>query len=47
MIENYGGGPVGIKTIAANVGEDTDTIEEVYEPYFCLLYTSPSPRDCS
>ena len=29
MIENYGGGPVGIKTIAANVGEDTDTIEEV------------------
>ena len=33
MIENYGGGPVGIKTIAANVGEDTDTIEEVYEPY--------------
>ena len=32
MIENYGGGPVGIKTIAANVGEDTDTIEEVYEP---------------
>ena len=33
MIENYGGGPVGIKTIAANIGEDTDTIEEVYEPY--------------
>ena len=33
MIKNYGGGPVGIKTIAANVGEDTDTIEEVYEPY--------------
>ena len=28
MIENYGGGPVGIKTIAANVGEDTDTIED-------------------
>ena len=33
MIDTYGGGPVGIKTLAANVGEDTDTIEEVYEPY--------------
>lgn len=33
MIENYGGGPVGIKTIAANIGEDQETIEEVYEPY--------------
>lgn len=33
IIEAYNGGPVGIKTIAANVGEDTDTIEEVYEPY--------------
>lgn len=33
MIESYNGGPVGIKTISANIGEDTDTIEEVYEPY--------------
>lgn len=33
MINNYHGGPVGIKTIAANVGEDQETIEEVYEPY--------------
>ncbi|WP_297816433.1 Holliday junction branch migration DNA helicase RuvB [uncultured Lactobacillus sp.] len=33
MIEAYNGGPVGIKTISANIGEDTDTIEEVYEPY--------------
>lgn len=33
MIENYDGGPVGIKTLAANIGEDRDTIEEVYEPY--------------
>ncbi|CCI81125.1 Holliday junction branch migration DNA helicase RuvB [Lactobacillus hominis] len=33
MIEGYNGGPVGIKTISANIGEDTDTIEEVYEPY--------------
>ncbi|APT18072.1 crossover junction ATP-dependent DNA helicase RuvB [Amylolactobacillus amylotrophicus DSM 20534] len=33
MINNYHGGPVGIKAIAANVGEDQETIEEVYEPY--------------
>lgn len=33
MINNYDGGPVGIKTLAANIGEDRDTIEEVYEPY--------------
>lgn len=33
MINSYNGGPVGIKSIAANIGEDTDTIEEVYEPY--------------
>ena len=33
MIESYSGGPVGIKTLAANIGEDTDTIESVYEPY--------------
>lgn len=33
MITSYNGGPVGIKTISANIGEDTDTIESVYEPY--------------
>ena len=33
MIDSYSGGPVGIKTLAANIGEDTDTIESVYEPY--------------
>lgn len=33
IIEHYGGGPVGIKNIAVVVGEETDTIEEVYEPY--------------
>ena len=33
MIEGYGGGPVGIRTLAANVGEDIDTIESLYEPY--------------
>lgn len=33
IIEHYSGGPVGIKNIAVVVGEETDTIEEVYEPY--------------
>lgn len=33
MIEGYNGGPVGIRTLAANVGEDMETIESLYEPY--------------
>lgn len=33
IIENYEGGPVGLGTLAVAVGEDKDTIEEVYEPY--------------
>ncbi len=33
IIENYKGGPVGLKTLAVAVGEDTETIEELYEPY--------------
>ncbi|HOV17069.1 MAG TPA: Holliday junction branch migration DNA helicase RuvB [Candidatus Cloacimonadota bacterium] len=33
IIENYRGGPVGLKTIAAAIGEDPGTIEEIFEPY--------------
>jgi Holliday junction DNA helicase RuvB len=33
MIENYKGGPVGLKTISVAVGEDAGTIEEIFEPY--------------
>lgn len=33
IIEDFGGGPVGVKTIAISIGEDVRTIEEVYEPY--------------
>jgi Holliday junction DNA helicase RuvB len=33
IIENYKGGPVGLKTLAVAVGEDHGTIEEIYEPY--------------
>ncbi len=33
IIDKFGGGPVGIETISAAIGEEKDTIEEVYEPY--------------
>lgn len=33
MIDKFGGGPVGLDTLAAAIGEDSGTIEEVYEPY--------------
>ena len=33
IIQNYKGGPVGLKTLAVAVGEDAETIEELYEPY--------------
>jgi Holliday junction resolvasome RuvABC ATP-dependent DNA helicase subunit len=36
IIEKFGGGPVGIRTIAVAVGEEPDTIEEVFEPYLIM-----------
>jgi Holliday junction DNA helicase RuvB len=33
LIEQYGGGPVGLEAIAATIGEDADTLEDVYEPF--------------
>lgn len=33
IIEKFGGGPVGLETLAASIGEDSGTIEDVYEPY--------------
>lgn len=33
MIEKFGGGPVGLDTLAASLGEDAGTLEDVYEPY--------------
>lgn len=45
MIRNYGGGPVGIETIAAAVGEETVTIEDMYEPYLMQLgFLKRTPR---
>lgn len=37
MIKYYNGGPVGISTLAANVGEEVNTIEEMYEPYLLQI----------
>ncbi len=37
IINNFGGGPVGIKTIAAMIAEDEETIEEVFEPYLMQI----------
>ncbi len=37
MIKYYDGGPVGLKTLAANIGEETDTIAEMYEPYLLQI----------
>ncbi|MEO0491034.1 MAG: Holliday junction DNA helicase RuvB C-terminal domain-containing protein, partial [Cyanobacteria bacterium J06659_2] len=45
MIENFGGGPVGLDTLAASTGEDAQTIEEVYEPYLMQIgYLQRTPR---
>lgn len=45
MIETYGGGPVGLDTLAAITGEDAQTIEEVYEPYLMQIgYLQRTPR---
>lgn len=45
LIEKYGGGPVGIDTIAATIGEESDTIEDVYEPYLMQLgFINRTPR---
>lgn len=42
---NFGGGPVGLNTIAASVDEQADTIEEVYEPYLMQLgFLDRTPR---
>ena len=37
IIENYGGGPVGINTIAAAIDEEKDTIESIYEPFLMRI----------
>ena len=36
IIDNYGGGPVGLDTLAATIGEESVTLEDVYEPYLLM-----------
>ncbi|WP_055105197.1 Holliday junction branch migration DNA helicase RuvB [Paenibacillus ihumii] len=45
MITNFRGGPVGLDTIAATIGEESQTIEDVYEPYLLQIgYLQRTPR---
>ena len=45
MIVQYGGRPVGIEALAATIGEEVDTLEDVYEPYLIQIgYVSRTPR---
>ena len=45
IITHYGGGPVGLDTLAAAVGEEAITIEDVYEPYLMQIgFLTRTPR---
>ncbi len=45
IIEKFSGGPVGLETLAVSIGEEADTIEDVYEPYLIQLgYINRTPR---
>lgn len=45
IIRNYGGGPVGLETLAATIGEEAVTLEDVYEPYLMQIgFLTRTPR---
>jgi Holliday junction DNA helicase RuvB len=45
IIEKYGGGPVGVNTLAASLSEEVDTIEEMYEPFLIQVgFLQLTPR---
>jgi holliday junction DNA helicase RuvB len=45
MIEHFGGGPVGLQTLAVSIGEDAGTLEEVYEPFLIQMgFMMRTPR---
>ncbi len=45
VIQHYNGGPVGLDTLAATIGEESDTIEDVYEPYLMQIgFINRTPR---
>jgi holliday junction DNA helicase RuvB len=50
VCERFGGGPVGLSTLAISVGEQTETVEDVYEPFLIqegLLMRTPKGRVCT
>lgn len=45
IIQHYAGGPVGLDTLAATVGEEAVTLEDVYEPYLMQIgFLTRTPR---
>jgi Holliday junction DNA helicase RuvB len=45
LVERFRGGPVGLSTLAAAIGEETETLEEVYEPYLLQIgFLQRTPR---
>ena len=45
IIDHYNGGPVGLETLAATIGEESVTLEDVYEPYLMQLgFLTRTPR---
>ena len=45
IVDKFDGGPVGIETLAASIGEDSGTLEDVYEPYLIQNgYINRTPR---
>ena len=45
IIEHYGGGPVGLETLAATINEEAVTLEDVYEPYLMQMgFLTRTPR---
>ena len=45
IVDKFDGGPVGIATLAASVGEDAGTIEEIYEPFLLQIgFLDRTPR---
>ena len=45
MMDRFNGGPVGIETISSTIGEEADTIEDVYEPYLLQIgFIQRTPR---
>jgi len=45
IVEKFSGGPVGLDTLAAAISEESDTVEDVYEPYLLQIgFISRTPR---